>query len=58
MQDLRDVLADVSGDRAFADDFFDRYIQGREVVDYEPLLARAGLAAAKAQSRAAPGSAR
>jgi predicted metalloprotease with PDZ domain len=43
MQDLRRVLADVSGDRAFADDFFARFIQGREVVDYAPLLARAGL---------------
>lgn len=43
MQDLRDVLADVSGDRAFADEFFDRFIQGRDVVDYAPLAARAGL---------------
>ena len=43
MQDLRRVLADVSGDRTFADDFFDRFIQGREVVDYAPLLARAGM---------------
>jgi predicted metalloprotease with PDZ domain len=33
----------VSGDRAFADEFFDRHIQGREVVDYRQLLARAGL---------------
>ena len=36
-------LADVSGDRAFAHDFFSRYIEGREVADYAPLLARAGL---------------
>ena len=43
MQDLRNVLADVSGDRAFADDFFDRFIQGREVLDHAPLLARAGM---------------
>ena len=43
MQDLRRVLAEVSGDRAFADDFFDRFVQGRDVVDYAPLLARAGL---------------
>jgi predicted metalloprotease with PDZ domain len=41
--DLRRVLADVSGDRTFADDFFDRFVHGREVVDYAPLLARAGL---------------
>jgi predicted metalloprotease with PDZ domain len=43
MQDLRRVLTDVSGDGAFADDFFDRFIQGREVVDYAPLLAHAGM---------------
>ena len=40
--DLRRVLADVSGDRAFADEFFDRFIQGREMADYATLLARAG----------------
>jgi predicted metalloprotease with PDZ domain len=43
VQDLRRVLADVAGDRVFADDFFDRFVHGREVVDYAPLLARAGL---------------
>jgi predicted metalloprotease with PDZ domain len=43
MDDLRGALGDVAGDRRFADDFFDRYIHGREVVDYERLLARAGL---------------
>jgi predicted metalloprotease with PDZ domain len=42
-QDLRKVLADVSDDRAFADDFFDRFVHGREVLDYGPLLAHAGL---------------
>ena len=35
-------LADVSGDPAFARDFFRRYIQGREVADYPALLGRAG----------------
>jgi predicted metalloprotease with PDZ domain len=43
IHDLRNVLADVSGDRAFADDFFDRFVHGREVVDFAPLLARAGM---------------
>ena len=43
IRDLRTVLSDVSGDHAFADRFFDRYIQGRDVVEYERLLARAGL---------------
>ena len=42
-QDLRRVLADVDGDRAFADDFFERFVHGRDVLDYAPLLARAGL---------------
>lgn len=41
--DVRAVLAEVSGDAAFANDFFARYIQGHEVVDYRRLLARAGL---------------
>ncbi len=43
MVDLRQALAAVSGDAAFAAAFFERYIQGRDVVDYERLLARAGL---------------
>ena len=38
---VRDVNAAIQ--RAFADEFFDRFVQGREVVDYAPLLARAGL---------------
>jgi predicted metalloprotease with PDZ domain len=41
-QDLKDRLAEVSGDREFADRFFARYIQGRDVVDYHQLLSRAG----------------
>jgi predicted metalloprotease with PDZ domain len=42
MEDLRNTLASVSGDRAFADEFFDRYIEGHDVPDYEGLLSRAG----------------
>ncbi len=42
-EDLRDVLASVAGDRAFADDFFARYIQGHQVIDYDRLFASAGL---------------
>jgi predicted metalloprotease with PDZ domain len=42
MRDLRDTLAEVSGDKAFADRFFDRFIEGRDVVDYATLLSRAG----------------
>jgi predicted metalloprotease with PDZ domain len=44
LDDVRDRLAEVSGDRAFASDFFNRYIAGREVVDYAALLGRAGFA--------------
>jgi len=40
--DAEATLAAVSGDRAFARDFFARYIQGREVADYRRLLLRAG----------------
>jgi predicted metalloprotease with PDZ domain len=43
MQDLKDVLIEVSGDKAFAEGFFARFIEGREVVNYTPLFARAGL---------------
>jgi predicted metalloprotease with PDZ domain len=47
LDDVREQLADVSGDRAFADDFMKRYITGREVVDYARLAARAGVALEK-----------
>jgi predicted metalloprotease with PDZ domain len=43
LTDARDRLADVSGDRRFADEFFDKYIEGRELPDYGRLFARAGL---------------
>jgi predicted metalloprotease with PDZ domain len=43
VQDLKDRLAEVAGSREFAEDFFNRYIQGHEVVDYARLLGRAGL---------------
>ncbi len=47
LKDARDRLAEVSGDRTFADDFFDRYIEGRELPDYEKLFARVGLVVRK-----------
>jgi predicted metalloprotease with PDZ domain len=40
---LKETLATVSGDRNFANEFFSKYVEGREVVDYTRLLARAGL---------------
>jgi predicted metalloprotease with PDZ domain len=41
--DLRSVLADVSGDVAFAEAFFNDFVHGRNAPNYEPLFARAGL---------------
>ena len=40
---LKATLAEVAGDRAFADEFFARYVQGHELIDYAKPLARAGL---------------
>ena len=40
---LEETLATVSGDRSFANDFFSKFVEGRQVVDYAALLARAGL---------------
>jgi predicted metalloprotease with PDZ domain len=42
LADARARLAEASGDKAFADDFFRRYIEGTEKVDYAALLQRAG----------------
>ena len=41
--DAEMVLAAVAGDDTFADGFFARYIDGREVVNYEALLQLAGI---------------
>ena len=45
--DAEEVLAGVSGDRAFARDFFARYIQGHDVADYARLLSGAGFVVRK-----------
>ena len=47
--DLKASLARMTGDAAFANDFFARYIEGREVVDYESLLAKVGYQMRKAR---------
>ena len=41
--DARAVLAELTGDQIFADEFFDHYVEGHEVIDYAPLFERAGL---------------
>jgi predicted metalloprotease with PDZ domain len=47
LADAEATLAGVGGDRAFARDFFARYIEGREAADYGRLLARAGFTVRK-----------
>jgi predicted metalloprotease with PDZ domain len=47
IEDAEATLASVSGDRAFAHDFFDRFIRGHDVADYAHLLARAGFVVRK-----------
>ncbi|MFQ5702942.1 MAG: M61 family metallopeptidase [Gemmatimonadales bacterium] len=42
LDDLQRVLGEVSGDAAFAKQFFDQYVHGSDVLSYKPLLARAG----------------
>ena len=42
LRDLRAALTTLTGNKKFADDFFDKYIEGREVVDYARLLKLAG----------------
>ena len=47
LADARARLAEVIDDRQFADEFFSRYVEGREVPDYGALLARAGVVVRK-----------
>jgi predicted metalloprotease with PDZ domain len=42
VDDLKAALAAVAGDAAFAETFFARFIEGRDLVDYAPLLERVG----------------
>ena len=53
VDDLQRALGDYAGDRAFAREFFARFVRGREVPDYPALLARAGMVARPARPEAA-----
>jgi predicted metalloprotease with PDZ domain len=48
LQGLRDVLADFTGDRQFADNFYDQYIHGKNIPDFAVLLKGAGIEMKKA----------
>jgi predicted metalloprotease with PDZ domain len=43
IDDAETALAEVTSDRAFAHEFFERFIRGRDLADYGRLLAHAGL---------------
>jgi predicted metalloprotease with PDZ domain len=47
LDDARDRLAEVSGDRTFAEEFFTRFIHGRDIPDYATLLEPAGIVVRK-----------
>jgi predicted metalloprotease with PDZ domain len=51
--DLERALGEYAGDAAFAREFFARYIRGREVPHYAPLLAQAGFLARPSRPGAA-----
>jgi predicted metalloprotease with PDZ domain len=46
---LEEVLASVTGDRKFAQEFFDRFIYGHDPIDYGLLLAPAGFRVRKSE---------
>lgn len=48
--DLKTGLAEVTGDKAFADEFFAQYIEAGGLPDFAPLLAQAGLELRKAKA--------
>ncbi len=47
--DLKTSLTRYTGDAAFANDFFKRFVEGHDVPDYEALLAKAGFQLRKAR---------
>ncbi len=50
LADLRGTLADLTGDRRFSNEFFDRYIEGRDAPDFARLLAAAGAEVRRARA--------
>jgi predicted metalloprotease with PDZ domain len=47
---LQEVLAGVTGDKKFAQEYFEKYIYGHEPIDFTPLLAQAGFRLRKAEA--------
>ena len=55
IDDLKSVLGSVAGDAAFAQDFFAKYVEGHDVLDYARLLGRAGVVVKSNSGRAFAG---
>lgn len=53
VEDVEAALGAVSGDPAFAGDFFDRFVEGTETPDFRSLLARAGISVSRADAESA-----
>jgi predicted metalloprotease with PDZ domain len=53
LRDLRDRLAELTGNKTFADDVFDKYVEGRDVMDYAKLLLPVGYILRAARPQAA-----
>ena len=49
-QDLSRLLGEYSGDASFGSGFFEKYVLGNDVVDYDALLAKAGFILLKRQA--------
>jgi predicted metalloprotease with PDZ domain len=47
---LQEVLAGVTGDKKFAQEYFEKYIYGHEPIDFTPLLAQAGFRLRKTEA--------
>jgi predicted metalloprotease with PDZ domain len=50
LQDLRTTLGELTGKQAFANLFFDKYIEGKQAAPYQELLSQAGLQLQKANA--------
>lgn len=50
LDDLERTLAETTGNKAFAAEIFRRHVNGKEPMEYEPLLARAGLLLKKSRA--------
>ncbi|HUF46651.1 MAG TPA: PDZ domain-containing protein [Vicinamibacterales bacterium] len=53
LADLRRLLSELTGDTAWTEAFFDRFVEGRDAIDYVPLFEQAGFRLARRNPGAA-----